>query len=118
MRNAPGMLSRDELCLRIERGEIETVLLVFPDYYGRLMGKRITGRFFFDHVMEEGIHACDYLLACDMEMTPVPGYKFTSWESGYGDFHCVSDFNTARLASWLPKTALMIGDLFRGDIPV
>ena len=118
MRNTPGMLSRDELCERIQRGEIETVLLVFPDFYGRLMGKRITGPFFVSHAMAEGIHACDYLLACDMEMTPVPGYKFTSWESGYGDVHCVADFSTARLASWLPKTALVIGDLFRSDTPV
>ena len=25
-----------------------------------------------------GTHACDYLLACDMEMDPVPGYRFAS----------------------------------------
>ena len=31
------------------------------------------------------MHVCDYLLACDMEMDPVPGYAFTSWEKGYGD---------------------------------
>ena len=49
-----------------------------------------------------GYHACDYLLASDMEMDPVPGYRFTSWETGYGDFHCVPDFSTARLAAWLP----------------
>ena len=32
------------------------------------------------------MHACDYLLACDMDMDPVPGYAFTSWAKGYGDF--------------------------------
>lgn len=116
----PGMLSRAELGEAIERGEIETVLTVFPDLYGRLMGKRITGHFFLDHVADGGMHACDYLLACDMEMDPVPGYRFTSWETGYGDFHCVPDFATLRRAAWLPKTALVLGDLFaeHDDAPV
>jgi glutamine synthetase len=118
MRPPSGMLSRADLTSQINRGEIDTVLLAFPDWYGRLMGKRITGTFFLDHVMEEGIHACDYLLACDMEMTPVPGYKFASWEQGYGDFQCIPDFATSRKASWLPKTTLILGDLFRNQQPV
>ena len=29
-------------------GEIDTVLVVFPDLQGRLMGKRVAGRFFLD----------------------------------------------------------------------
>ncbi len=107
----PGMLTRAELGEAIDRGEIETVLTVFPDMYGRLMGKRITGRFFMEQVAAEGWHACDYLLACDMEMDPVPGYRFTSWEKGYGDFHGVPDFSTLRRAAWLPKTALVLCDL-------
>ena len=70
----PGMLTRAQLGDLIEGGEIETVLTVFPDMYGRLMGKRITGHFFMDHVADDGMHACDYLLACDMEMDVIPGY--------------------------------------------
>src|SRR5437868_3154044 len=115
-----GMLTRAELGDLIERGEIETVLTVFPDLYGRLMGKRITGHFFLDHVADGGMHACDYLFACDMEMDPVPGYRFTSWETGYGDFHCAPDFATLRRAAWLPRTALVLCDVFRepGNEPV
>jgi glutamine synthetase len=108
----PGMLTQAQLGELIERGDIETVLTVFPDMYGRLMGKRITGHFFMDHVVEGGMHACDYLLACDMEMDVIPGYKYTSWETGYGDFHCVPDFATLRRAAWLPKTAIVLCDLF------
>ncbi|HEY1015400.1 MAG TPA: glutamine synthetase family protein [Herpetosiphonaceae bacterium] len=108
-----GMLTRDELAKLVGRGEIETVLAVFPDMYGRLMGKRITGHYFVDRVQEGGMHACDYLLACDMEMDPVPGYAFTSWETGYGDFHCVPDLATLRRATWLPATALVICDVFK-----
>ena len=106
-----GMLTRRELGDLVERGEIETVLAVFPDMYGRLMGKRITGSFFLDEVADGGMHACDYLLACDMEMDVIPGYKYTSWETGYGDFHCVPDFSTLRWATWLPKTAIVLCDL-------
>jgi len=85
-----------------------------------LMGKRITGHFFMEHAIRDGYHACDYLLACDMEMDPVPGYSFTSWESGYGDFHAVPDLATLRRAAWLPKTALVVCDLFAesGDAPI
>jgi glutamine synthetase len=106
-----GMLTRKELGALIERGEVETVLAVFPDMYGRLMGKRIMGPYFLEQVAADGMHACDYLLACDMEMDVIPGYKYTSWETGYGDFHCVPDLTTLRRAAWLPKTAIVLCDL-------
>jgi len=35
-----------------------------------------------------------------MDMEPVPGYKFASWEAGYGDIHLVPDMRTLRVASW------------------
>jgi len=111
MTEVRGMLTSKELGNLVERGEIETVLAVFPDMYGRLMGKRIMGSYFLEEVAESGMHACDYLLACDMEMEAIPGYQYTSWETGYGDFHCVPDLATLRRAAWLPKTALVLCDL-------
>jgi glutamine synthetase len=105
------MLTLPDLSNAVERGEIDTVLAAFPDMYGRLLGKRFTGHYFLDTVAGGGMHACDYLLACDMEMDPVPGYEFASWEKGYGDFHCVPDLSTLRLAAWLPSTALVLCDL-------
>ena len=115
-----GRLTRAELERRIEAGDVETVLTVFPDLYGRLVGKRITGDFFLDTTADHGMHACDYLLACDMEMDPVPGYRFTSWETGYGDFRCEPDWSTARIAAWLDKTAIVICDVLdeTRDVPV
>jgi len=106
-----GMLTPMELGDLVDRGEVETVLAVFPDMYGRLMGKRITAAYFLDEVAGAGMHACDYLLACDMEMDVIPGYRYTSWETGYGDFHCVPDLATLRRAVWLPKAALVFCDL-------
>ncbi|MEK6372783.1 MAG: glutamine synthetase family protein [Acidobacteriota bacterium] len=105
-------IDTDELKRLVADDEIDTIIAAFPDMYGRLVGKRIVGRFFVDEVMTHGMHACDYLLACDMEMTPVPGYAFTSWAKGYGDFRPIPDFNTLRVASWLPKTALVICDVY------
>ncbi len=110
-----GMLHLETLKQMIHDDQIETVLTVFPDLYGRLMGKRVTGRYFLEHVLEHALHACDYLLACDMEMDPVPGYTFTSWAKGYGDFRLVPDLQTLRLASWLDKTAIVICDVHDED---
>ena len=47
-----GRLDLDALRRRVEDGSIETVLTVFPDMYGCLMGKRIVGRFFLDEVAQ------------------------------------------------------------------
>ena len=58
------------------------------------------------------MHVCDYLLACDMEMDPVQGYAFTSWEKGYGDVLCKVDWQSLRRASWLEKSAIVICDVF------
>ncbi len=113
-RTPKGMLTRDELQGLVADGAVETVLVCFPDMYGRLVGKRLTGRFFVEHTASHGMHACDYLLACDMEMDPVPGYAFASWESGYGDALCVPDWRTLRRAAWLDKTAIVLCDLRRG----
>ncbi len=118
--NATGMLDLDSLRSKIEDGSIETVLTVFPDLYGRLMGKRIVGRFFLDEIAEGGMHACDYLLASDMEMEPTPGYAFTSWEQGYGDLRAIPDWSTLREAAWLDRTAVVICDTLEEerDVPI
>ena len=110
-----GRIDIDELKRMVADDEIDTVVAAFPDMYGRLVGKRIVGRFFVDEVIAHGLHACDYLLACDMEMDPVPGYAFTSWAKGYGDFRPIPDFGTLRLVSWLPRTALVLCDVYRED---
>lgn len=110
-----GKLDVETLKQLISDEQIETVLTCFPDLYGRLMGKRITGTFFLEEVLEAAIHACDYLLACDMEMDPVPGYAFTSWDKGYGDFRLKPDLNTLRMATWLDKTALVLCDVYEEE---
>ena len=105
-----GKLSLEELRALIDAREIDTVLLCFVDLQGRLLGKRVTGWFFLEHGVEE-VHACDYLLAVDIDMEPVPGYEAASWDKGYGDFTIKPDLSTLRRAAWLPGTALVLGDV-------
>ncbi len=109
---ASGRLDVDELLSRIDDGTVDTVVVAFTDLQGRLVGKRVTGHFFRDHVLADGIEACDYLLAVDIDMTPLPGYEFASWDRGYGDVVCRPDLGTLRSIPWLDATALVLCDLF------
>ena len=106
-----GMLTLEELQDEVERGAIDTVLTCFTDMQGRLMGKRVTGEFFVADAASHGIEACNYLLALEMEMDPVPGYEIANWERGYGDFHVVPDPATLRRIPWLDRTALVLCDV-------
>ena len=106
-----GMLSFEDLEKLVENGEIETIVVGFTDHFGRLVGKRFDAEFFVEEAAAQGTHACTYLLTVDMEMEPIPGYKFANWELGYGDFHMVPDMDTLRIASWLDKSALVLCDL-------
>ena len=110
-----GMLSLDELRAEIESGAIDTVVAAFTDMQGRLMGKRIQGEFFLDEVAGHGVEGCNYLLALDMEMDPVPGYEMANWEGGYGDFGIAPDMDTLRRIPWLEGTALVVCDVVTHD---
>jgi glutamine synthetase len=107
-----GKLDIRELEELARSGEIDTVLCMFTDLQGRFMGKRVVPHFFLEEVLgEEGLHACLYLLAIDMEMEPLPGYQYASWETGYGDFRMIPDLSTLRWVPWLEKTAMVICDI-------
>ncbi|MEK7423457.1 MAG: glutamine synthetase family protein [Actinomycetota bacterium] len=108
-------VSREDLEDQIRRGEIDTVLMVFPDLQGRLVGKRTTGRFFLEQVADSGTENCDYLIACDMDNNPVPGYRFTSYEQGYGDMLARADWDTVRITPWVDRTAMIMCDLHDVD---
>ncbi|MFF8995244.1 glutamine synthetase family protein [Streptomyces sp. NPDC014983] len=112
-RTAP--LPVEELHALVASGEIDTVVLAFPDMQGRLQGKRFAARFFLDEVLEHGTEGCNYLLAVDTEMNTVDGYAMSSWERGYGDFAMRPDLATLRRIPWHPGTALLVADLAWDD---
>ena len=99
-----------ELKRMVEQGAIDTVLAVFPDQQGRLAGKRYTGRTYLA-AAAEGWEGCDYLLGCDIENEPLPGYQLFSWDLGYGDFMVRPDHDTLAVIPWLDKTAMVLGDI-------
>lgn len=105
-----GNISVGELTQRIDAGEIETVITAVCDMQGRLVGKRVTGKFFLDHCLDHGTHFCTYLLATDMEMTTPDGFASQNWETGYGDYLARPDWSTLRVIPWLEKTALVLCD--------
>jgi glutamine synthetase len=106
------MLSLDELRRSADDGSLDTVVVAFTDMQGRLLGKRLHVDFFLEQA-EAGhpVEGCNYLLALDMEMDPVPGYEIASWERGYGDFGLVPDLGTLRRIPWLQGTALVLCDV-------
>lgn len=106
----PGTMTLEDLKAAVSRGEIDTVMVALIDMQGRLMGKRFHADYFVNGGHVE-THCCNYLLAVDMEMNTVPGYKSTSWEKGYGDYALRPDMSTLRAVPWLPATALVLGDL-------
>jgi glutamine synthetase len=107
------MLHASKLEEAIAEGEIDTVLVAFPDLQGRLVGKRVTGSYWVDHMQGgfDPLHACNYLLAVDSEMNVLPGYAFANWDQGYGDMAAQPDLATIRRIPWLEKTALVLCDL-------
>lgn len=111
------MLSIDELATLVRDGDIDTVLVVFPDMQGRLMGKRVVAEFFLSEIPRSGgaVEACDYLLAVDVDMEVLEGFRFTSWETGYGDFVCRPDLSTLRVAPWLERSAMVLCELLDHD---
>src|SRR5205807_9482810 len=110
-----GMLSLDQLRNDADTGAIDTVVTAFTDMQGRLVGKRIEVGYFLDQVADHGVEGCNYLLALDMEMDPLPGYEMANWEKGYGDFAIAPDLATLRRIPWPDRTALVLCDVANHD---
>src|SRR5437868_5820176 len=106
------MLTVEELRADVESGGVDTVIAAFTDMQGRLMGKRLHADFFLEE-LDSGheVEGCNYLLALEMEMDPVPGYAIASWERGYGDFGLRPDLATIRRIPWHEATVLVLCDV-------
>src|ERR687884_1700517 len=100
LRAMEAPLSLDQLRTAVRDDAIDTVLLAFTDMQGRLQGKRLTAEFFLDSVVDHGAEGCNYLLAVDVDMNTVSGYRISGWEQGYGDFEMKPDLDTLRRGPW------------------
>ncbi|MEO8529700.1 MAG: glutamine synthetase family protein [Deltaproteobacteria bacterium] len=106
----PANMTLESLTKAVETGEIDTVLTCIIDMQGRLMGKRFHAAHFVNGGYDE-THGCNYLLATDIPMNTVQGYKATSWQAGYGDYVHKPDLTTIRRVPWLPATAMVMCDV-------
>jgi glutamine synthetase len=109
------MLTLETLPHQIQSHDVDTVVVAFPDLHGRPVGKRVTGPFFLDQVVHHGIEVCDYVLASDVDMEPLPGYQFAGWDTGYGDLNAVIDPGTLRPLPWVPGSVIVLCDLLTTD---
>ncbi|HEX8520781.1 MAG TPA: glutamine synthetase family protein [Tepidisphaeraceae bacterium] len=114
----PFPLDLATLKSQISSGEIDTILVVMPDTYGRLLGKRLTAKYFLDQCSSEtagSTHGCNYLLTVNLEMDPLEGFSLASWDQGYGDFEMRPDLSTLRLLPWQKNAAMVICDVYKED---
>jgi len=91
------------------------MLVVFPDVFGRLVGKRFVARHFLESIAEHGTHGCNYLLTVDIEMEPMNGFALANWERGFGDFLMQPDLKTLRVLPWENGAAMVLCDLCHHD---
>src|SRR5438128_10428896 len=98
-----------QLTSRIRSDAIDTVIVAFPDVFGRLIGKRFTGKFFLEQGARHATHACNSLLTVNLGMDPQGGCKLANWEQGFGALAMRPDLTTARALPRLRCSALFLG---------
>ncbi|HRI14043.1 MAG TPA: glutamine synthetase family protein [Verrucomicrobiota bacterium] len=108
-------MTLSQLTTQVRQGRIDTVLVAFPDPFGRLVGKRFQANFFLNSVAKHGTHGCNYLLTVNLEMDPLDGFAVANWDSGFGDFEMRPDLTTFRALPWQPGSALVICDFLKQD---
>ena len=80
-----GSLTFEALTQQVADGNIDTVLVCFPDMQGRLMGKRFHAQNFIETSYKEA-HCCNYLLATDLEMATPGGLIRRAIKSGVSSY--------------------------------
>ena len=108
-------MTHAQLKAQVKSGAIDTVLVAFPDPFGRLVGKRFRADYFLDSVSSQGTHGCSYLLTVNLDMDPLDGFKVANWDTGFGDFAFRPDLSTLRVLPWQPGAALVFCDLAKHD---
>ncbi|HAV62022.1 MAG TPA: glutamine synthetase [Verrucomicrobiales bacterium] len=104
-----------ELKSQVKTGAIDTIIVAFPDPFGRLVGKRFTASHFLNSTLKEGTHGCNYLLTVNLNMDPLDGFKVANWETGFGDFEMRPDLSTLCVLPWQTATALVLCDYRHHD---
>ncbi|MFI1392985.1 glutamine synthetase family protein [Streptomyces griseoaurantiacus] len=113
----PEPLSQEALTKLVASRDLTKIMLAVPDMQGRLQGKVLNADVFLER-LTDGVEMCAYLLATDIDMTPLDGFALTGWEQGFGDFLVRPDWSTTRLLPGRPGTALILGTPHAGCTPL
>ena len=114
----PGRLDGAALDRLIADGDVDTVLVVFPDLQGRLVGKRVTGHFWRDQM--HGGHGA----GPRVQLPPrgrrrhdaAVGLRVRELGAGLRRLRGAGPTcRRLRMVPWLDKTALVLCDLFDED---
>jgi glutamine synthetase len=108
-------LSVSDLEFRIEKGEVDTILVAFVDAQGRLQGKRVVASHFMSQVMSAGTAIPAHLLAVDTERAQGDGANAPVLGSAFGDLLMRPDVTTLFRMPWQPDSAGVLCDIFLPD---
>jgi len=105
------MLGVEELKQKVAAGEIETVMIICPDSECRPKGKTIEANYFCDSVLAHGKNICSAIYVVDHNCNIVTACEICTWNTGFGDFQAYPDINSLKIASWMPKTAVIFTNM-------
>ncbi|MFJ9908731.1 glutamine synthetase family protein [Streptomyces sp. NPDC101152] len=109
-----GPVNRTVLRRLFEDRAVTTIMLAVPDLQGRLMGKIFNADVFLER-MTSGAEMCSYILATDIDMTPLDGFDSAGWDQGFGDFLVIPDLDQVHRLPHRPHTALIFGTPVHDD---
>src|SRR5712664_3688910 len=108
--SASNRLDLDQFGQLARSGDIDTVICVTPDPYGRLVGKQLAVDAFRNLGIDgEGINASSFVFGVDLEMNPL-NLPVSNAANGWADIRLVPDLATLRSVPWEPNAALVICD--------
>src|ERR1700730_10129521 len=87
-----------------------SVKVTHATHAGPSPGQTPDAGFFFDEVARRGAEGCSCLLAVDVGMNTIDGYRMSSWDRRYRDFAMQPDLGTFRRVSSHQGTALVLAD--------
>ncbi len=89
---------------------VEEVVVATVDLQGRLVGSAVSPEHFAREVLADGLGACTYLHAVDVDMQTDGGYPRIPWYDGFGDLRLRPDLTSLRRAPWRPSSAVVLAD--------
>jgi glutamine synthetase len=85
-----------------------------PDYYGRLIGKRLSSAM-WDTARRDGLSLPDFHLITGADNAPIAGLEATGLARGFPNGLVRADMDSFRPLAWEARTALVIGDVYASD---